>query len=76
MQGNNGKCARYCCDDGDCGSGGVCDTSLLVEHVGICVTMIDAAGEAQACSAPMTAPSNGSCFTGLGDGGAGDAGGG
>lgn len=33
----NGACARYCCDDGDCGANGKCDTSGLQDGVGLCV---------------------------------------
>jgi hypothetical protein len=31
-----GPCARYCCDDGDCGSG-FCDKSLVDGNIGLCV---------------------------------------
>jgi hypothetical protein len=54
------KCARYCCDDGDCGGGGKCDPSLGTDGVGICVTVIGL--NDPACGAPATAPSQGSCF--------------
>jgi hypothetical protein len=69
--GMNGKCARYCCNDGDCG-GGKCDLAQGVDGTGICVTMLDAGNSVvdPACNAPMNAPSNGSCYTGkLADGG-------
>ena len=31
-----GRCAKFCCDDGDCGSG-VCDLAALGDGVGVCV---------------------------------------
>ena len=58
-----GKCARFCCDDGDCGTG-VCDMSMLPGGVGVCVTQTDDAGTPDAaCDAPATAPSGGKCYT-------------
>ncbi|NUP12835.1 MAG: hypothetical protein HOW73_42900 [Polyangiaceae bacterium] len=33
---NAGQCVRFCCDDGDCGTG-VCDTTLTGTTVGLCV---------------------------------------
>jgi hypothetical protein len=69
-------CARYCCGDGDCGSG-FCQftdgtTNLLfgpaAPNLGVCVAgnNVDAGtgGAAAAlfsCDAPATSPSNGSC---------------
>jgi hypothetical protein len=64
---SGGKCARYCCDDGDC-AGGKCDMSQLKDGVGVCVLMLDA-GVDPSCNAPMMVPSNGSCFTIPSDGG-------
>ena len=62
--GKNGKCTRYCCDDGDCGGGGAkCDKMNQTDGVGVCLGGTDA-GVDPACSAPATAPSNGSCYTG------------
>ena len=29
-------CVKFCCDDGDCGTG-TCDTTLIGDGVGICV---------------------------------------
>jgi hypothetical protein len=61
--GMNGQCARYCCNDGDCG-GGKCDTSTLPGGAGVCVQMLDA-GVDPSCGGdggpPAVAPSNGSC---------------
>lgn len=51
------QCVKYCCDDGDCGSG-VCDTGGGL--VGVCV--VAAGGTEPACDAPAVAPSNGSCL--------------
>jgi hypothetical protein len=72
---NGGKCARYCCNDGDC-AGGKCDMSNLAMGVGLCVLMLDA-GVDPVCGVdggdggpPAMAPSNGSCFT-IPDGGGG-----
>ena len=56
-----GKCARYCCNDGDCG-GGKCDMSTVSQGVGLCVTTAPDAGVNPACNAPAMAPSMGSCF--------------
>ena len=60
------QCARYCCDDADCGTGKcVLDQTaafgaplLNNTHVGICLTQD---GASPACDAPEIAPSNGSC---------------
>ena len=52
------KCAHYCCDDGDCGTG-TCDKALLGDpNVGVCVDDMGAA----ACDAPVMSPSGGTCF--------------
>jgi hypothetical protein len=65
-QGGTASCARYCCDDGDCG-GGMCDTSSVPGGVGLCVAMLDA-GANPACPVngsggpPTSAPSNGACL--------------
>ena len=54
-----GSCARFCCTDGDCGTG-TCDKMLTGDaNVGVCVD----AQQAAACDAPSTSPSNGSCVT-------------
>lgn len=71
-----GQCARYCCDDGDCGSG-VCDKTNLKEGVGYCVALGDAGPTGPACDAPLTAPSGGKCWdpdAGTPDGGTPDGG--
>jgi hypothetical protein len=35
---DSNKCSAFCCDDGDCGSGGTCDKTLLGDPgVGVCV---------------------------------------
>jgi hypothetical protein len=63
-----GQCARYCCDDGDCGTG-VCDPTNAF-GVGVCVTAVSVDGgmPAPACDAPATSPSLGKCVT-VADGG-------
>jgi hypothetical protein len=54
-----GTCARYCCNDGDCGTGS-CVPGLLpaVPELGVCLTMTT-----PACDAPAMAPSMGACVT-------------
>lgn len=32
-----GQCLKYCCDDADCGAGGVCNTEILSGLIGLCV---------------------------------------
>jgi hypothetical protein len=59
-QGGGGRCARYCCDDGDCGAG-VCDMGSLPGGVGVCVVMLDAGVDPE-CSESATVPSHGFCF--------------
>jgi hypothetical protein len=55
------KCAKYCCDDADCGSG-VCDKEVLGgAEIGFCVMM--AGSTEPVCDAPAVSPSMGSCFT-------------
>lgn len=58
------KCARFCCDDGDCGTGTcVKDDGMGGEAfpglgaIGLCLDAM----QAPACDAPAAAPSNGSC---------------
>ena len=51
-------CTRYCCDDGDCGTG-TCDLANAVEGVGTCRAADDSG---PACDAPAEAPSAGSCW--------------
>jgi hypothetical protein len=57
--GDAGECARMCCDSKDCGPGATCELGVsdTVPAVGVCRKSgsID-------CSAPVTAPSKGSCF--------------
>jgi hypothetical protein len=56
-----GTCARYCCDDGDCGTG-TCLKGVFSSadpDVGICDTQVGGAG----CDAPADAPSLGSCVS-------------
>jgi hypothetical protein len=66
-----GACAKFCCDDGDCGSG-VCQQGATLFGVGVCVTAAsaDAGKPAPACDAPVVSPSMGSCVTLTFDGGA------
>ena len=74
---DSGMCARYCCADSDCGTGGVCDKTDYGPEAGVCVTAIvtDGGTESPACSAPATSPSTGTCFTIPGaDGGTPDSG--
>lgn len=60
------QCARYCCDDADCGTGKcVVDQTVAFgapllhkTKVGICLT---ADGASPACDAPAISPSKGSC---------------
>lgn len=60
------RCARYCCDDADCGTGKcVVDQTVAFggpllhkTMVGLCLT-VD--GASPACDAPAISPSNGSC---------------
>jgi hypothetical protein len=56
---NGGTCGRYCCDDGDCGTG-TCQKGQFsaAPDLGICVGMMG-----PACDAPVEAPSMGSCVT-------------
>ena len=56
--GVDASCTRYCCDDGDCGTG-TCDLTSAVEGVGTCR---NAAGDGPACDAPAEAPSGGTCW--------------
>lgn len=55
-----GQCARYCCDDSDCGSGRCVKLPTFppFADVGICQTE---SGEI-ACDAPAEAPSEGACW--------------
>jgi hypothetical protein len=62
------QCARYCCNDADCGTGKcVLDQAIAFgapllddTKLGICLTMD---GASPACDAPAVSPSNGSCIT-------------
>lgn len=38
------KCAKFCCNDGDCGANGKCDTTLTGMDVGLCVVSDGDAG--------------------------------
>lgn len=70
--GEPSKCARYCCDDMDCGTGR-CELDQVkafggplaidADKIGVCVDM--AASPAAACDAPAMPPSNGLCFGGF-----------
>jgi hypothetical protein len=54
-----GTCGRYCCDDGDCGTG-TCLKGVFADadpDLGICETQVGGPG----CDAPAAAPSLGSC---------------
>ena len=67
---NAGQCARFCCNDGDCGDGGACDPTQGLFGVGLCVVAgtLDAGPELPSCDTPAVAPSQGTCLTGF-DGG-------
>lgn len=55
------RCARFCCNDADCGSG-KCNKTINGEpKVGVCVDATNLA----ACDAPATSPSGGSCGAGF-----------
>jgi hypothetical protein len=60
------KCARYCCDDGDC-AGGKCDMTALGAvglKVGVCLGgNVGGAATDPTCAAPVVSPSGGMCFT-------------
>jgi hypothetical protein len=68
----SGTCARYCCNDADCGTGR-CEldpmlafgTPLAVaaDKVGVCVST--APGGGAACDAPAVSPSGGACAGGF-----------
>ncbi len=61
-----GDCARFCCDDGDCGPDGVCDHDPLVDfgagEVGLCLrapamgTGGGGGGGGAPCAMPAAAP--------------------
>lgn len=73
-------CARFCCNDADCG-GGVCELDALAalgsaltlagDMVGVCLDMhipdggVDGGGTTPACGAPATSMSMGSCVGGF-----------
>jgi len=55
--GGTPTCAKFCCDDGDCGTG-TCDFDATGDPaVGFCVDAM----KASACDAPLVSPSGGSC---------------
>ncbi|MFT3764933.1 MAG: hypothetical protein QM820_05360 [Minicystis sp.] len=65
-----GKCTPFCCDDGDCGAGAVCDRMYIGDpHVGVCFATASgmggsdagAASNSPACNAPAMPPSMGAC---------------
>ncbi|MBM4358635.1 MAG: hypothetical protein FJ096_11065 [Deltaproteobacteria bacterium] len=61
----SGKCARFCCDDGDCGTGKCIqvDDDGVPLYAGVDVGLcIDASAQA-ACDVPLVAPSRGECVT-------------
>jgi hypothetical protein len=68
------KCAKFCCDDGDCGKG-KCDKEAIGagSPLGICLTEgsggsggSGGAAPAPDCKAPKESPTKGACFTGKG----------
>lgn len=63
------QCAKFCCDDGDCGAGATCDMTQLTTEgvtnthgVGLCVASADGGAVGADCNAPATSPSMGSCY--------------
>jgi hypothetical protein len=70
-----GKCGKYCCADGDCGTG-VCNKGSTPFGVGICLTAasVDAGMADPSCDAPAVSPSMGTCVMGLDGGAPADAG--
>ncbi|APR86834.1 hypothetical protein A7982_12183 [Minicystis rosea] len=65
------KCTPFCCDDGDCGTGAVCNKVLIGDgHVGVCTATPSGTGGGDggimlaqpACAAPATPPSAGACY--------------
>ncbi len=75
-----GRCAKFCCDDGDCGPEGICDHQLLQGYaggeVGLCMPSSNGGGAAQpACEdIPLPSPSQGRCVPGYEGGAGGQAG--
>jgi hypothetical protein len=62
----DGRCFRYCCDKGDCGSG-FCDRKVTgSKFYGVCVEKLfvfeETARIDPICDAPAVAPSQGLCF--------------
>ena len=53
----DGKCAKFCCDDGDCTAGSTCELDGQT-GAGVCLT-----GEVSDCTAPLQSPSAGACVT-------------
>lgn len=51
------KCAKFCCDDADCGSG-TCKKDPVIPEIGICIT----AAMTSDCEAPLVSPSLGGCY--------------
>jgi hypothetical protein len=75
-----GACARFCCNDDDCGPEATCDLTLFADYegglVGACLRQgTGGAPATHDCDAPATAPSNGSCFGSSAAGGSGGSGG-
>jgi hypothetical protein len=55
-----GTCAKFCCDDADCGTG-KCEKSA--DGVGVCVKELGKGNAAEsACDAPLASPSGGKCY--------------
>ncbi len=63
---NAGQCARFCCNDGDCGDGGACDSTQGLFGIGLCVvaSTLDSGPEQPSCDTPVVAPSQGQCLMG------------
>jgi len=60
----NNECTKFCCEDADCGPGGLCDLQILADshNVGLCTDDTDASLPGPICMAPDAPPSMGSCF--------------
>ncbi|MBN4059085.1 hypothetical protein JYT22_00365 [Endomicrobium sp. AH-315-J14] len=74
-----GQCARFCCQDEDCGDMGSCEFTASLkdianDSVGLCVLVDDTTDPATStadCTAPDSQPSMGSCVGLSGAGGSG-----
>jgi hypothetical protein len=56
---STGACARFCCEDADCGSGRCVSWPLGGGALGVCIAGVE--GETAVCDAPADAASGGGC---------------